>query len=216
MSKNPSHSFSPYKILLLGDSSVGKTTFFYKVIDNKSQGNYLSSIGIDVRTSIQEIKDKNNNKLKLSLKLWDTAGQERFRELSMGYVKDADAIVLMFDISNKDSFDNLKDWITRIENNNCELKYGKYLIKLIGNKEDLRQKETRTPNVTLSDVEEEFKDSLVEFYGFYSAKEDSQEKLNGILNKITQELYEKIGVKYDNGNVRELSMDDNKKDKCCN
>ena len=207
MSKSERQSI-PYRIVILGDNTVGKTSFFNKVIDGKFQENYLSTIGMDRRTISQVIKDKEGKDLTVTISLWDTAGQERFRGLSLGYVQNADGIILMFDIENKCSFYNLKNWINDIEKhmkNSNEI----YAIKIIGNKEDLRDANSQMKQVTTEDVKEEFKETSASFEGFYSAKTDTKETLEIILNKIGQEIYDKIGVKI-NKEVNELNEGNNK------
>ena len=97
MEKNGEHNevIKKIKILILGNISVGKTSFILKYANNYFQEEYLSSIGIDFKVKEIIIKD---NKYKLIL--YDTAGQERFKSLSLNVLKNADGVILIYDITN--------------------------------------------------------------------------------------------------------------------
>ena len=117
-------------IILIGDSGVGKTNVFSRYFQNKFEQNFISTIGMDRQTKF--IKYKNNiYKFNIS----DTAGQERFRSLPIKYYQNADGALLLFDISDKESFDNIDLWINDLNKNSR--KEGKQTIYLIGNKIDL-------------------------------------------------------------------------------
>ena len=118
------------KILVLGDSAVGKTSLLLKYTDDYFPTVYVSTIGIDYKTKIININDMN-----ISLQIWDTAGQERFRSLAKSFMKDADGILFVYDITNKKSFDNIKNWIKRTEDVNDS-----FQKIIVGNKSDLENK----------------------------------------------------------------------------
>ena len=99
-----------YKILLLGDSSVGKTCFLKRYTDDTFQDAYLSTIGFDFKFKNVTLKSGKE----VRVQLWDTAGQERFRTIAKSYYKGAHGIILMYDVSNKKSFDNIRKWINQI------------------------------------------------------------------------------------------------------
>ena len=116
------------KILLLGDSFVGKTSLILKYIDGYFSENHISTIGIDFKE-----KKINYKNMEIILQIWDTSGQERFRSLAKSFYNKADGILFVFDVSNKESFENLKYWLndTNIE------KDAKKII--VGNKIDLQE-----------------------------------------------------------------------------
>ena len=118
------------KILVLGDSAVGKTSLLLKYTDDYFPTVYVSTIGVDYKTKIININDMN-----ISLQIWDTAGQERFRSLAKSFMKDADGILFVYDITNKKSFDNIKNWIKRTEDVNDS-----FQKIIVGNKNDLENK----------------------------------------------------------------------------
>ena len=125
------------KILILGDSSVGKTSLLLQYADGYFPTIYVATIGIEYK-----VKKININGADINLQIWDTAGEERFRSITQNYMKGADGILYVFDITQKSSFDNLKTWIRQSE----EITEGFKKI-IVGNKSDLEnerriQKET--------------------------------------------------------------------------
>jgi len=118
-------------ILGLGDSGVGQTCILRRYIENKFFKNHLATIGIDFKT-----KNINLNKGNIKLKIWDTAGQERFWDLTKQYPKVADALILIYDVTDNDSFDRLNLWIKNIKDWLEESTITIPVI-LVGNKIDL-------------------------------------------------------------------------------
>ena len=118
-------------ILGLGDSGVGQTCILRRYIENKFFKNHLATIGIDFKT-----KNINLNKGNIKLKIWDTAGQERFWDLTKQYPKAADALILIYDVTDNDSFDRLNLWIKNIKDWREESTITIPVI-LVGNKIDL-------------------------------------------------------------------------------
>ena len=99
-----------YKILLLGDSSVGKTCFLMRYTDNTFQEIHMSTIGLDYKLKNVQLDD---GKI-VKIQIWDTAGQDRFRSITRNYYKGAHGIIVMYDVTNKKSFDNVKNWVEQI------------------------------------------------------------------------------------------------------
>ena len=95
-----------YKLLFLGESSVGKTSLLLRYIDDTFE-NSIPTVGIDVKYKYLTYDNK-----KIRLDIWDTAGQERFRGIAQNYFRGAHGIIFVFDITNKDSFNKLKNWIS--------------------------------------------------------------------------------------------------------
>ena len=117
------------KLLLCGNSGVGKTSIFKRYYENKFEGNYTTSIGIDFQT--KEIKY--NDKL-YSVHLIDTAGEERFRSITSSYFRMAEYYLLVFDLTNKNSLMALSSWIESLKEH---IEKPKYII--LGNKSDLEK-----------------------------------------------------------------------------
>ena len=97
------------KILTLGDTGVGKTSIIQKFVNDKFSQNMLSTIGVDFQSKIIMI---DNTKVKL--KIWDTTGQERFKTLTSQYYNGADGALLIFDVTNKESFERINFWMNEL------------------------------------------------------------------------------------------------------
>jgi small GTP-binding protein len=115
------------KILLIGDSSVGKTSLLIKYTEEKFTETQIATIGVEYKNKTIEYKG-----YKIKLQIWDTSGQERFRSLTQNFYRNADGIIFVFDLTKPDSFDNIRSWL--IESENYADNFGKILI---GNKCDL-------------------------------------------------------------------------------
>ena len=121
------------KIMTLGNMKVGKTNFIIRYTDNAFQENYVSTIGLDFKLKKMEI----NKKTYLVL-FFDTAGQERYKSIALNIIKDANGILLMYDITDKSSFESIPNWIKNIKS----LKGDNFPLILLGNKIDLEEKRT--------------------------------------------------------------------------
>uniref|UniRef100_T1JG95 small monomeric GTPase n=1 Tax=Strigamia maritima TaxID=126957 RepID=T1JG95_STRMM len=118
-----------FTIMLIGDSAVGKTCVLTRFKDGAFLcGNFISTVGIDFRNKIVIVDDA-----KVKLQIWDTAGQERFRSVTHAYYRDAHALLLLYDVTNRASFDNTRAWLGEIH----EYAQEDVVIMLIGNKCDM-------------------------------------------------------------------------------
>ncbi|XP_030362032.1 ras-related protein Rab-37 isoform X1 [Strigops habroptila] len=118
------------KVMLLGDSGVGKTCFLLQFKDGAFlSGMFIATVGIDFRNKVVAV---DGVKVKLQ-QIWDTAGQERFRSVTHAYYRDAQALLLLYDITSKMSFDNIRAWLTEIH----EYAQKDVVIMLLGNKADV-------------------------------------------------------------------------------
>ena len=120
---------SEISILVLGNSSVGKSSIIVKYTDNMFSLNYITTLGIDFKQ--KNIKLKNGKEIRL--KIFDTAGQERYKSVSLSFIKKADGVLLVYDISNKSTFDAINQWIKSLSDTGKE----NLPIVLAGNKCDL-------------------------------------------------------------------------------
>ena len=118
------------KILLVGDSSVGKTTLLLKYVEGKFSDSHITTIGVEYKD--KEITVDNR---KINLQIWDTSGQERYRSITKNFYRNADGILFIFDVTNEESFNQLKDWLTSSEV--CDKDFKKLIV---GNKIDLKEK----------------------------------------------------------------------------
>ncbi|XP_014246087.1 ras-related protein Rab-13-like [Cimex lectularius] len=101
-----------YKVLVLGDSNVGKTCIVHRYCDETYYDTYTSTIGIDFKQKIISVDG-----IPIKMQIWDTAGQERFRTLTTAYYRGAMGILLMYDVTSLESFNNLTYWLKNIEEN---------------------------------------------------------------------------------------------------
>ncbi|XP_063077576.1 ras-related protein Rab-37-like isoform X2 [Engraulis encrasicolus] len=116
-------------VMVLGDSAVGKTCLLVRFKDGAFLGgNFIATVGIDFRNKVVTVDE-----LKVKLQIWDTAGQERFRSVTHAYYRDAQALLLLYDITRKSSFDNIRAWLTEIH----EYAQKDVVIMLLGNKADM-------------------------------------------------------------------------------
>ena len=118
------------KILLIGESKVGKTCLINSYVIRSFNINQLSTVGLDFRTKKLDIQGK-----QIILNIYDTAGQERFRNLATGYMKSADGFLVCFDLTSESTLENVTNWINSIKN--TARKNASMLI--IGNKSDLNE-----------------------------------------------------------------------------
>ncbi|XP_042253783.1 ras-related protein Rab-26 isoform X2 [Thunnus albacares] len=117
-----------FKVMLVGDSGVGKTCLLVRFKDGAFlAGSFISTVGIDFRNKVMSI-----DAVKVKLQIWDTAGQERFRSVTHAYYRDAHALLLLYDVTNKTSFDNIRAWLAEIH----EYAQQDVVVMLLGNKAD--------------------------------------------------------------------------------
>ena len=189
---NENSEKTTYKMIIIGDSAVGKTCIFKKIISGSFSEKSISTIGIDRRTLAFIIKNSQGKDMEVDVQLWDTAGQERFRSITTSYYKSSQGLLLMYDITKKDSFDSIENWIQSIKESLGEDE--KYLIVLLGNKLDLANENPDSRAVSAEDAEKLCKEKGIYWGGECSAKDFSEEQLKEIFTKYTQEIYKKVGV----------------------
>ena len=134
-----------FKILLIGDAGVGKSTMLLKFVDDIFTTSYLSTIGVDFKIKTIEL----DNKI-IKLQIWDTAGQERFRTITSSYYRGAYGIFVVFDLTQLDTFTNVQMWLNEIEKYSHNPK-----IIIIGAKEDLKKNREVFPYM-LTDIKEKY------------------------------------------------------------
>ena len=161
-----------YKILLIGDSNVGKTSIILRFTDNTFDNTGISTLGVDVKC-----KFVSYNNIKIKLIIWDTAGQERFRGLAKNYFHGCNGFILVYDITNKKSFDQLKGWMNDAKE---KMDSGAKMI-VVGNKKDCVNE-----RVIETDVLKEFGEKNNVMTMEVSAK--TNEGINEIFNTMVQEL----------------------------
>ena len=119
-----------FKYLIIGNSGVGKSCLLIRFTDDKFEEGYVTTIGVDFKIKTLEIEGKS-----VKLQIWDTAGQERFRNIVSTYYKGGHGIMMVYDITDLESFGNLNSWLKEIERNASK---NVYKI-LVGNKNDMEK-----------------------------------------------------------------------------
>ncbi|CAI8606698.1 unnamed protein product [Vicia faba] len=142
---NPEYDYL-FKLLLIGDSGVGKSCLLLRFADDSYIESYISTIGVDFKIRTVEQDGKT-----IKLQIWDTAGQERFRTITSSYYRGAHGIIIVYDVTDEESFNNVKQWLSEID------RYASDNVNklLVGNKSDL------TANRVVSyDTAKEFADQI--------------------------------------------------------
>ena len=174
-------------IIELGNTTVGKTAYLIRNTENKFKPS-LSTVGIDTRKKRIELE----NGKKVNVKFYDTSGQERYHSLSANFIKNADGIVLMYDITNRESFDTISRWW----NNILEHKEKDFPVILVGNKCDLKDER----KVQKEEGEKIAKEYNVKFYEAsnkdgINVEESSRELIKKILSRKTDDIRQTKPIK---------------------
>lgn len=167
-----------FKVIIIGNSGVGKTCFLKRYTDDTFQSDYISTIGVDFKIKTFLIENE-----VVKLQIWDTAGQERFSAITKSYYRGAHGIIVIFDLSNENSFKSLEGWFKKIGENAssaCE-------VVLLGSKVDLKEE------ISVDDqkIEKFLEDKKIQRERFYkvSAKEDI--KVKDVFEDLAKLLVEK-------------------------
>ena len=118
------------QLIMIGESNVGKTSLIRRYTKNLFNINHLETTGVEFNSKNEKI----NNKI-IKVKIWDTAGQEIFHSLTKNFYRKADGIIIVFDVTNRESFDKVHDWVKSVYDNTDT--YREIQIILVGNKIDL-------------------------------------------------------------------------------
>ena len=139
------------QLLIIGDSTVGKTSILSRYTSGQFNPNYLATVGLDFFK-----KDELFDGKTIRIKIWDTAGQERYKSLTQGYFRNAEGIMIVYDVSNSDSFNNLKYWIQSIKTH-INLDNEEVPAIIIGNKIDIFEREVKKEDAEAFAQQEGFK-----------------------------------------------------------
>ncbi|KXJ24047.1 ras-related protein Rab-3 [Exaiptasia diaphana] len=117
-----------FKLLIIGNSAVGKTSFLFRYADDSFTSAFVSTVGIDFK-----VKTVFRNDKRVKLQIWDTAGQERYRTITTAYYRGAMGFILMYDITNEESFQAVQDWSSQVKT----YSWANAQVILVGNKCDM-------------------------------------------------------------------------------
>ena len=188
-----------YKILLLGDSSVGKTCFFMRYIQNTFQETHLSTIGLESKTKDVNLDDGRT----IKIQLWDTAGQERFHSITKNYYKTAHGIILIYDVTQRFTYDNIKNWVKQIR----EEVSPKVTIILVANKIDVDKRA----------VDKEEGEKIAQECGipYFECSAKTGENIDSTFNEVVKKTVEKYSNSEASKNGKILKKKTTKEKGCC-
>ena len=188
-----------YKILLLGDSEVGKSCFLMRYSDNIFVENYITTIGLDYKLKYVQLDSGET----IKVQLWDTAGQDRYRTIAKNYYKGSHGILLLYDITKENSFENKREWVQNIR----EEVYEKAIIFLIGNKIDKKDERKIT-------TEQGQKLAAEYNLPFFEASAKSGENVEEIFKNLYLKISE-VYVDMQKEKGGKLNPNSKKRIKCC-
>ena len=185
------------QIILVGESGVGKTSLIRRYTNNIFNTNHLETIGIEFFNKEERINDQI-----IQIKLWDTAGQEIFHSLTKNFYRKADGIIIVYDITNKESFERIQDWVKSVYDNTDTYKEIQMII--VGNKIDLEERREVSK-------EEGLKIGKYFEIDFFEASAKNAEGVRNFMIKIIEDILNNkvnnrnsINIKnYKNGNADE-------------
>ena len=197
-----------FKLILVGDSYVGKTNILSKYIKNEFNQNTKSTVGVEFGAKLLKIEDKI-----IKAQIWDTAGQERYKSITSAYYKGAKGAFIVYDITNRLTFESVDKWVQDLNLNSDK----NITLLLIGNKKDLADKR----DVTKEEGEEKAKSFGLAFLETSALTGENIDKvfdymLKEVYNKITIEKANSGEIDYINiGNNIEINEQTEKKSTCC-
>ena len=209
MTKLPDEYDYLFKLIIVGDTNVGKTNIMSKYIRDQFNFNSKSTIGVEFGTKIITIENK-----KIKAQIWDTAGQERYKSITSAYYKGAKGALVVYDITNKFTFDSVDKWVQDLNS------YGdkNLTLLLVGNKSDLEEKR----QVNKDEGEEKARSFGL---GFIETSACSGDNIDQAFDIMLKEVLKKYMVENDINNdefeggsgktIELVKKSDNKKKGCC-
>lgn len=186
------------KVLLIGDSSVGKTSIMMRFANDNFSPSFIATIGIDFKTKIIEVSGS-----KIKLQIWDTAGQERFRAITTSYYKGANVIIIVYNVCDESSFENVTYWMQTInEFINCTS------IILVGNKIDM-QSSRKIPFIKGHDLAKKYN------IPFFECSAKKNININLIFEEAGRIHLKNVSKIISGGQVIYLKSHEKKGKKCC-
>ena len=176
------------QILIIGDSTVGKTSILSRFTNDTFNSNYLATVGLDNFTKDEIIDNKT-----IRIKIWDTAGQERYKSLTKGYFRNAQGIIIVYDITNEETYINLKYWIESIKSN-MDSEIEKIKIIIIGNKLDCEKREVKFEEAELFAKNHN--------YPYFETSAKTGQNINEAIRHLVKEVINNNSDNRQNNNIK--------------
>ena len=184
------------QLLIIGDSTVGKTSILSRYSNGTFNASYLATVGLDNFT-----KDEIINKKTVRIKMWDTAGQERYKSLTKGFFRNAQGIMIVYDVTNSETFENLKYWINSIKTH-MDSEIEKIPVIIIGNKIDAEEREIKYEEAELFCKDHN--------YPYFETSAKTGKNINDTINFLVNEVINRnSGNKQNNDNIKINNSDGN-------
>ena len=185
------------KILILGDSSVGKSSIVVRYTENKFYSSYLTTIGVDFVKKTLRLNDQ-----EINLQIWDSAGQEKYNSITKQYYNRTDGILVVFDLTSRKTFNGVMNWLEEVEQSNAK----GLPVVVIGNKCDLEDKEV-------------IKEEIIDFaeskgFSYYETSALNGANINEAFMDIVLKIIDNKNEKNDKPTFA-INIRHKKKDKCC-
>lgn len=189
-----------FKLLIVGESGVGKTCMLLQYADSVFEENFLSTIGVDFKVKLIDVDDK-----KVKLQIWDSAGQDRFRNITASYYRNSSGMIIVYDVTNHSTFDKISDWVEEVRRFAPDVP-----LLLVGNKCDLDDKR----QVTFEEGKE-LSEKLHTFFFETSAK--TAYNINKIFDELSRELIVDLQKKPKQESTKQVNLLETSKKpkKCC-
>ena len=193
----------PLKVIVIGDTCVGKTNFIFRFVENRFSLNYVSTVGFDYRSKIITLP---KSKKKVKLQIWDTAGQERYNAVNKNLFQKVQGVIIMYDITNRASFENINKWLYLLSQNVSD----KAKI-LVGSKLDLSEEK----RIVTEEEGQNLADKNI--MPFYETSSKTGENVEKIFFTLAENIYENLSNENinDNASVKIIQNPERKKKGCC-
>ena len=191
------------QLLVIGDSTVGKTSILSKYAKGTFNSSYLATVGLDNFT-----KDEIINNKTIRIKIWDTAGQERYKSLTKGFFRNAQGIIVVYDVTNLETFENLNYWIKSL-NTHMESEIENIPVIIIGNKIDCEEREVKLEEAELF--------SKNQNYPYFETSAKTGQNIEEAMRFLVEKVINKnSGIKQNNDNIiiRNSNQNNNEDSKC--
>ena len=180
------------QLLIIGDSTVGKTSILGRYANGVFNAHYLATIGLDNFTKDEVIDNKT-----IRIKIWDTAGQEKYQSLTKGFFRNAQGIMVVFDVTNSETYEDIKYWTQSIKTH-MGSDIDKISVIIIGNKIDSNEREVKREDA------EVYCQELG--YPYFETSAKTGENVDETIKYLVKEVLKKISIFYFNGNILSFSF----------